>query len=108
MKKFWGDNYFNAATKQFQTAAEGAEGKQLQRCFVQFIMRPVIQLCRHIMNDNLESVWKMLETLNITLKTEEKELRKKDLFKRVFQKWINAAEALLEMIIMKLPSPKKA
>jgi elongation factor 2 len=24
------------------------------------------------------------------------------------QKWINAAEALLEMIIMKLPSPKKA
>jgi len=26
----------------------------------------------------------------------------------VFQKWINAADALLEMIIMKLPSPKKA
>ena len=108
MKKFWGDNYFNAATKQFQTAPENSDGKQLQRCFVQFIMRPVIQLCRHIMNDNLESVWKMLETLNISLKAEEKELRKKDLFKRCFQKWINAAEALLEMIIMKLPSPKKA
>ena len=28
--------------------------------------------------------------------------------KCVFQKWINAAEALLEMIIMKLPSPLKA
>jgi len=28
--------------------------------------------------------------------------------KCVFQKWINAAEALLEMIIMKLPSPVKA
>jgi len=28
--------------------------------------------------------------------------------KNVFQKWINAAEALLEMIIMKLPSPVKA
>ena len=28
--------------------------------------------------------------------------------KKVFQKWINAAEALLEMIIMKLPSPVKA
>ena len=108
MKKFWGDNYFNAATKQFQTSSDGVEGKQLQRCFVQFIMRPVIQLCRNIMNSNLEAVWKMLETLNITLKAEEKELRLKDLFKRVFQKWINAAEALLEMIIMKLPSPKKA
>jgi elongation factor 2 len=28
--------------------------------------------------------------------------------KKVFQKWINAAEALLEMIIMNLPSPVKA
>ena len=32
----------------------------------------------------------------------------KDLFKRVFQKWINAADALIEMIILKLPSPKRA
>ena len=71
-------------------------------------MRPVIQLCRNIMNDNLDAVWKMLETLNINLKNDEKDLRQKDLFKRVFQKWINAAEALLEMIIMKLPSPKRA
>jgi hypothetical protein len=28
--------------------------------------------------------------------------------KAIFQKWINAADALLEMIIMKLPSPVKA
>jgi elongation factor 2 len=28
--------------------------------------------------------------------------------KAVFQKWIPAADALLEMIIMKLPSPRKA
>ena len=71
-------------------------------------MKPVIMLCRHIMEGNLDAVWKMLESLNITLKTEEKEKRNKDLFKCVFQKWINAAEALLEMIIMKLPSPRKA
>lgn len=60
------------------------------------------------MNDNLDAVWKMLETLGITLTTQEQELRQKLLFKRVFQKWINAAEALIEMIVLKLPSPKKA
>jgi len=107
MKKFWGDNYFNAAAKKFQAEPE-ADGKQLQRCFVQFIMRPVIQLCRNIMNDNLDAVWKMIETLGINLRNDERDLRKKDLFKRVFQKWINAAEALIEMIVLKLPSPKKA
>merc|ERR1712165_140742 len=66
------------------------------------------QLCRNIMNGNIEAVWKMLETLNIVLRSDEKEKRAKDLFKCVFQKWINAADALLEMIILKLPSPKKA
>jgi len=108
MKKFWGENFFNPAAKQFQTENQDDEGKPLTRCFVQFIMRPIIQLCRNIMNDNLDAVWKMLETLNISLRNDEKEKRAKDLFKCVFQKWINAAEALLEMIIMKLPSPKKA
>jgi elongation factor 2 len=71
-------------------------------------MKPVIMMCRNIMDGKLDAVWKMLDQLNITLKAEEKEKRMKDLFKCVFQKWINAAEALLEMIIMRLPSPRKA
>ena len=51
----------------------------------------------------------MLQTLGIELKKEEKEnKRAKDLLKCIFKKWINAAEALLEMIILKLPSPVKA
>jgi len=50
----------------------------------------------------------MIETLGIVLKTEEKTLEGKALFKNVYQKWINAAEALLEMIILKLPSPVRA
>jgi len=108
MKKFWGDNYFNAKKKGFQTEDTDETGKQLPRCFVQFIMRPVIQLCRNVMDNNREAVWKMLESLGIVLTSEEKTLEGKPLFKNIFQKWINAAEALIEMIIMKLPSPRKA
>ena len=107
MKKLWGDNYFNPAQKKFTTDDTGPNGI-IPRCFVQFIMRPVIQLARNIMEEKLEAVWKMLTSLGITLKNDEKELRGKLLFKKIFQKWINAAEALLEMIIMKLPSPVKA
>lgn len=108
MGKFWGDNYFNPATKKFTT--EGADGKggELPRCFVQFIMKPIVVLIRNIMDGQLDLVWKMLDQLQIVLNTEQKERRLKDLMKIVCQKWINAAEALLEMIIMKLPSPKKA
>lgn len=108
MQKLWGDNYFSPAKKQFTTDAAGPDGTELPRCFVQFIMKPIIMLIRNVMDGQLDNVWKMLENLQITLTSEQKERRLKDLMKIIMQKWINAAEALLEMIIMKLPSPKKA
>ena len=75
-------------------------------------MKPVITLCRNSMKicnaDALASVYKMCASLGLNLTTADKELEGKPFFKMIFQKWINAAEALLEQIIMKLPSPKKA
>lgn len=53
----------------------------------------------------MDKVEKMTGTLNIKMKNDELKLQGKHLMKNVFQKWINAAEALLEMIILKLPSP---
>lgn len=108
MEKLWGDNYFDAKAKKWKTEDGADDGTQLKRCFVQFIMEPIIRLCKNAMENNKEAVWKMLGHLEITLKTDEKELEGKALFKLIFQRWINAADALLEMIVMKLPSPVKA
>lgn len=105
MQKFWGDNYFSPANKKFQ--GDDNEGK-LPRAFCQFIMTPIITVIRCAMNNELDKLWNMLDKLNVVLTSEQKERRGKDLMKIICQKWINAAEALLEMIIMKLPSPKKA
>jgi elongation factor 2 len=63
MKKFWGDNFFNPAKKQFTTDGDDGNGGQLPRCFVQFIMKPIVTLIRNIMDGQLDLVWKMLETL---------------------------------------------
>ena len=75
-------------------------------------MKPIITLCRNTMKvkdaDALASVYKMCASLGLHLTSADKELEGKPFFKMIFQKWINAAEALLEQIIMKLPSPKKA
>jgi len=108
MEKLWGDNYFDQKGKKWRKIDTDDEGNKLKRAFGQFIMELIIRLTRNIMDENHEVVNKMLGNLNITLKTDEKELKGKALFKNVFQKWINAADALLEMIIFKLPSPKKA
>jgi elongation factor 2 len=110
-QKLWGDNYHNAKEKKWQEGAgnnKDSEGKELKRAFVQFMMEPVIRLCRASMNGEMDKVDKMLGTLEISLKSDERTLQGKHLMKNIFQKWINAAEALIEMIILKLPSPVKA
>lgn len=107
-RKLWGDNFFDPAKKGWSTTGYTEDGKKLDRSFVQYILKPIIRLSNNIVDGNLEPVWAMVEKAGLKLKAEEKELRGKDLFRAVFKKWINAAEALLEMIIMKLPSPKQA
>lgn len=105
MKKLWGDNYYDASQKQWITSNIGSDGKILKRGFVEFIMDPIINLVRKIMEDQKEAVFKITAKLNIPMTTEEKQLEKKDLLRNVFMKWLNAAESLLEMIVAKLPSP---
>jgi len=107
-QKLWGDNYFDQKAKKWKTESGADDGSELKRTFVQFMMEPVIRLCRATMNGEMEKVDKMIVTLGIELKSAERDLQGKHLMKNVFQKWINAAEALLEMIILKLPSPVKA
>ena len=71
-------------------------------------MDPIVRLANAIMNDQKERVWKMCTALNIVIKENEKEKAGKELLKLIFQRWINAADVLLEMIVLSLPSPKVA
>merc|ERR1712003_597690 len=61
-----------------------------------------------IMDDQKEKYEKMMTTLGIVLKGDDKALQGKPLMKRTMQIWINAADTLLSMIVTKLPSPKVA
>jgi len=80
----------------------------LPRAFCQFIMTPINQLMNAIMNDDKGKYEKMMTTLGIVLKGDEKSLTGKPLMKRTMQVWINAADTLLSMIVTKLPSPREA
>merc|ERR1719178_665426 len=109
MKRLWGDAYFNAKKKTW-TNVKQPEGcdKPLERAFCQFIMTPITQLMNAIMNDDKAKYEKMMTTLGINLKGDEKALTGKPLMKRAMQIWINAAETLLSMIVLRLPSPQTA
>jgi elongation factor 2 len=57
------------------------------------------------MNHEAEKVNKMLGSLGIVLKGDEKDQVGKPLLKTVMKKFLPAADALLEMIVLHLPSP---
>ncbi|KAJ1556103.1 Elongation factor 2 [Cladochytrium tenue] len=108
MVKLWGDNYFNPATKKWTTKSTGTDGKPLERAFNMFILDPIFKLFGAIMNFKKDVIPTMLEKLAIPLKPEETDLEGKALLKTVMRKFLPAADALLEMICIHLPSPPTA
>jgi len=107
MERLWGDNYFNPKTKKW-TKTGTHEGKNLERAFNQFILDPIFKIFAAIMNFKKEETANLLEKLEINLKGDEKDLEGKALLKIVMRKFLPAADALLEMIVMHLPSPMTA
>ena len=60
------------------------------------------------MNFKKDEIPKLLEKLEIKLNSEERDLEGKQLLKVVMKKFLPAADALLEMMILHLPSPTTA
>jgi len=109
MKRLWGDSFFHTE-KKIWTNVMQPEGcaEPLPRAFCQFIMTPITQLMNAVVHNEREKFTKMMTTLGISIKGEEKALQGKALMKRIMQIWLNAADTLLAMIVTKLPSPKQA
>jgi len=107
-QRLWGDNYFDAEGKKWTTKSTSATGKQLTRAFCKFILEPIGQVFSASMADDIEKLEKFLKVVGIELKSEERTYQQKRLLKCIMQKWLPADEALLEMIVLNLPSPAVA
>ena len=103
VNRLWGDNYFNPKEKRWSNVPED---ETVQRAFCLNIMEPLIKLANTVSSGKKEVYEPLLKKLGIKLEGKEKELQGKKLIRKVMQKWIDASEALIEMIILHLPSPK--
>lgn len=108
MQKLWGANFFDPATRKW--TKKDTNSGTCKRGFVQFCFEPIKNVIDTAMKDDKEKLFQMLEKLNVLgkLTGEDKELSGKPLMKRIMQKWLPAHEALLDMIIHQLPSPRAA
>ncbi|KAJ5287289.1 hypothetical protein N7478_002975 [Penicillium angulare] len=107
LDRLWGDNYFNPKTKKWTKVGE-ADGKPLERAFNQFILDPIFKIFAAVNHNKRDEITSLLEKLDVKLAADEKELEGKALLKVVMRKFLPAADALLEMICIHLPSPVTA
>lgn len=108
MTKLWGDNFFNPATKKWTTNSKTDSGKDLDRAFNMFVLDPIYQIFDAIMNFKKDKAFTLLEKLDVKLLSEERDLEGKQLLKVAMRKFLPAGDALLEMIVINLPSPATA
>jgi elongation factor 2 len=106
--RLWGDSFFDNETKKWGNKNVSAAGKPLTRAFCKFILEPIDQIFKACMSQDMEKLDKYLKVIDVTLNSEERQYQQKKLLKCVMQKWLPADEALLEMMVLSLPSPAKA
>ena len=104
MPKLWGDNYFNPKTRKWTKTSEGGA----ERAFNMFVLDPIFKIFDSVMNFKKDEIPTLLEKLEIKLAPEERDLEGKPLLKAVMKKFLPAGDALLEMIVLNLPSPVTA
>ena len=80
----------------------------MERAFNQFILTPIFQIFNAVKNAKKDDIATIVDKLEIKLTTEEKELEGKQLLKTMMRKFLPAADALLEMMVIHLPSPVTA
>lgn len=101
----WGNHFFNEAKNVWTNKSTNADGSTNERGFALFIMKPILDMFRYVLTDEKKKYTKLINKLDIKLTPDDEAESGKKLLKVIMQKFLPAAHALLEMIIMHLPSP---
>jgi len=104
LSRLWGDHFYsNTAKKWYKQEKDDAV-----RGFTYYIMDPICKVFDICMKGEKVDLWPVLEKVNVKMSAEEKELDGKALLKATMRKWLPAGDALLQMIVIHLPSPVTA
>ncbi|XP_033740438.1 elongation factor 2-like [Pecten maximus] len=104
MRRLWGEQFYNPGTRSWNKI--GGEG--YVRGFNMFVLEPLYTMLRTLKTSEKKEIFRLTDKINIQLSADEREENGKPLMRKVMQKWLPVADALLEMFVVHLPSPQTA
>ncbi|KAJ2446798.1 translation elongation factor 2, partial [Coemansia sp. RSA 2424] len=108
MAKLWGDNFYDSLTKTWSTQSSDVTGKNADRSFNLLVLDPIYKLFGASLEGDADKALAIADKLSITLTAKERTLADKALLTAVMGKYLPAADSLVEMFCICLPSPAKA
>ncbi|KAJ2451040.1 translation elongation factor 2 [Coemansia sp. RSA 2424] len=108
MAKLWGDNFYDSQTKMWSTQSSDATGKNADRGFNLLVLDPIYKLFGASLEGDADKALALADKLGIILTAKERTLADKALLTDIIGKYLPAADALMDMFCICLPSPAKA
>lgn len=114
LKRLWGNHFYDHETKKWCKSNVSKSGKQLQRGFCEFVIKPIQQIIQYSMEfaekpKRFQN--RVVKFLDIKISKEEMAKcfgNRKEMVRIVLQRWIPAGPACRDVIIEYLPSPVEA
>jgi elongation factor 2 len=111
VNKLWGDNFYNFETNKWETKEDLCKDTKSTRGFNKYILEPIYKALNVCLDNDYETLNVMCKKLGLDVRLSKEQIDNfhgRDLMRFFMKKWLPAAEALLDLIILKLPSPCEA
>ncbi|KAJ1671047.1 translation elongation factor 2, partial [Coemansia sp. RSA 25] len=108
MAKLWGDNFYDLQTKMWSTQSSDATGKNADRSFNLLVLDLIYKLFGASLEGDADKALALADKLSIIFTAEECTLADKAMLTAIVGKYLPAADALMDMFCICLPSPAKA
>ncbi|KAJ2452195.1 translation elongation factor 2 [Coemansia sp. RSA 2424] len=103
-----GDNFYDSQTKTWSTQSINATGKNADRGFNLLVLDPIYKLFGASLEGDADKALALADKLGVIITAEERTLADKALLTAIIGKYLPAADTLMEMFCICLPSPAKA
>ena len=101
----WGDKFYDPTIKKFISSPISNSGETLSRSFCKLCLDPIRVVYRTISSGNSTSISKMCSSIRVQLPINFLQLTTESLHKLILQSWLNLSQALLDSVILHIPSP---